>query len=91
MDEKEKLIAARYLRLIGSRLLMMEETDCFHAGLCAVAVSWYGVSSWTYVTRVIKPHVKKTGKNAGFLCEPGMHWEQRAMFALLLAESLEKP
>ena len=78
----------RALRGIAERLYMGER-PCpawGHVGLCYLALRWYDGGTFEEVFRAIYPH---TGKKGGYLCTPGTRWEQRAMFALILAESLE--
>jgi hypothetical protein len=54
-------------------------------GICGVVFE-IDRKSWSPVFKLMNKH---TERNRAYLCAPGMNWDQRAMFALLLAESLE--
>jgi hypothetical protein len=85
--KKKHLI--KVLRWTAQRLYMGER-EAVAPGLCYTALRWYGWDAMCALEEAIKPYTITRGRFARFLCRPYDKWEQRAMFALLLAESLEK-
>ena len=90
MNKKERRLAREALRHIAERLIngdriyftTGEHVPC---GICNLTLQWW-FSRFSVVCAAIRPHVKASH---AYLCPPGTRYNQRAMFALLLAESLE--
>lgn len=92
MTKIEKQLAAKGLRHIAERLINGErrynhDGKRIPNGLCGLALHWLSFSAYDSVTKAIRPHVDDA---CSYLCKPGTKYNQRAMFALLLAESLEE-
>lgn len=79
---------AKVLRWTAQRLYMGERVHNA-GGLCWTVFKWYGWEGFNAAEEAISPYTIKRGRFKRFLCMPYTDWEQRAMFALLLAESLE--
>lgn len=90
MNKRERRLAREALRHVAERLINGERLyfvtgEQIPGGLCAFTLHW-SFSGFSVVCKAIKPHLKYPSQ---YLCPPGTRYNQRAMFALLLAESLE--
>ena len=79
----------KILRWTAQRLYMGQRAASA-PGLCWTIMRWYGWEGFNTAEEAISPYTLKRGRFKGFVCRPYTDWEQRAMFALLLAESLEE-
>ena len=85
MTKERKRFARIGLRFIAARILSGERRYGT-GGLCGLALHWLPITGYNGVCDAIRPHLPAP---LSYICKPNTRWEQRAMFALLLAESLE--
>ena len=62
----------------------------YSAGLCHAATQMLGHRSWEDMCATIRMIRRYMGPNQSWLAKPGTKWDQRAMFALLVAEAEKK-
>ncbi len=81
---KQTKYTQRVLRDIAKRVINGERMSV-PCGLCYFALRWHRMKGYNAVYGAVRHHIRG---GIGYLCTPGTRYEQRAIFALLVAESL---